>query len=126
MDNEKAYSGAHKGGAREMSDPENDEVIGLDELPSSEECRQKTITKGRAIDILVEIANQPPEETRGSLRHQLAACEMLDSFGYRPVIQRLSEIAQIDGSRTKGHRRQQERAGRLLQRGLKSHKSTVQ
>lgn len=74
-----------------------------------------TITKGDAIAILWKIAATPPETTRGSLTDQVKACKMMYcTFGYGPALQRLSELSGIDEARTKGHRRGQESAAKLL------------
>jgi hypothetical protein len=80
-------------------------------------------TKGDAVAVLWDIAASPPEDTRGSLVGQIKACKMMYStFGYGQALQRLSELSNIDESRTEGHRRGQESAAKLLKRFVSSVK----
>jgi hypothetical protein len=89
-----------------------------------------TFTKEKAIAILWEIAAKPPEDTRGSLTAQIRACKMMHvTLGYEPALGRLSELANIDPARTKGHGRAQEAAAKLLKRlvsSIKVDKSGIQ
>lgn len=79
-------------------------------------------TKDEAIALLWAIAANSPECTRGELTVQIRACQMMYcTLGYKPALQRLSEIATIDAVRTKGHRRAQEMATELL----KFHVSSI-
>jgi hypothetical protein len=80
-------------------------------------------TKEDAIAILWEIAANAPEAKKGNIRGQVRACKMMYcTLGYEPALQRLSELANIDAARTKGHRRGQESAERLLKRLVTSIK----
>jgi hypothetical protein len=80
-------------------------------------------TKGDAIALYWKIAMTPPEETRGSIRGQIDACRnMYRDLGHDPALKTLSELANIDAARTKGHRRGQEAAARLLKRLVSSIK----
>jgi hypothetical protein len=82
-----------------------------------------TVTKEMIISRLRELAAVPPEQTRGTLNGQISACETLYlKFGYQPALQRLSEIASVDVSRTKGHCRDQEAAARLQKKFLNAVK----
>jgi hypothetical protein len=81
-----------------------------------------TFTKEDAIARYLEIAVAPPEDTKGSLRVQIRACKEMYLLGYEPALKRLSELANIDAARTKGHRRDQESAERLLKRSVSSIK----
>jgi hypothetical protein len=81
-----------------------------------------TFTKGDAIAVLWEIAAKAPEDTRGSLAAQVKACKLMYAMGYDRALKRLSELSGIDGARTKGHRRGQESAERLLKRLVSSIK----
>jgi hypothetical protein len=74
-----------------------------------------TFTKEQAIAMYWEIAAKPPEDTGGNLRAQIRACKALYfTLGYEPAVERLSEIANIDAARTRGRRRDQEAAVKLL------------
>lgn len=74
-----------------------------------------TLTKQEAITVLWGLALNEPENTRGELKVQILACEMIyRTLEYGPALQRLSEIANIDAARTKGRRRQQQAAAKLL------------
>jgi hypothetical protein len=79
---------------------------------------------------LWEIAATTPEDSRGNLRGQIRACKMMYSdFEYQPALQRLGEIVKIDPARTKGHRRDQEAAAKMLKGfvySIKPDKSGVQ
>ena len=80
-----------------------------------------TFTKIETLAILQGIAANSPEDTRGDLSAQIRACQMMyRTLGYKPALQRLSEIANIDAARTKGHRRDQEVAMQLLHSLLSS------
>jgi hypothetical protein len=79
-------------------------------------------TKEDAIALFWEIAVASPEDTKGSLRVQIAACKEMYLLGYEPALKRLSELASIDPARTKGNRRGQESAERLLKRSVSSIK----
>jgi hypothetical protein len=80
-----------------------------------------TFTKIETLAILRGIAANSPEDTRGDLSAQIRACQMMyRTLGYKPALQRLSEIANIDAARTKGHRRDQEVAMQLLHSLLSS------
>jgi hypothetical protein len=81
-----------------------------------------TFTREDAIALYLEIAVAPPEDTKGSLRVQIRACKQMYLLGYEPALKRLSELANIDAARTKGHRRGQESAARLLKRSVSSIK----
>ena len=82
-----------------------------------------TLTKDWIIARLYEIAAAPPETTRGNLTDQIKACRTAYcQFGYEPALGRLREIADIDAARTKGQRRHQESAEKLLKRLLSSIK----
>jgi hypothetical protein len=81
-----------------------------------------TFTKEDAIATLWKIAALAPEKTRGRLRDQIAACKLMYRLGYEPALKRLSELANIEAARTKGHRRGQESAASLLKRSVSSIK----
>ena len=82
-----------------------------------------TFTKEDAIAILWKLAATAPEATKGNIRDQVRACKMMYcTLGYEPALQRLSELANIDAARTKGHRRGQESAEKLLKRLVSSIK----
>ena len=79
--------------------------------------REKSIAR------LSEIAAKRPEDTRGTIAVQIRACKMLyDTHGHNPALGRLSELANIDPARTKGNRRGQDSAAKLLSRLLSSVK----
>lgn len=61
-----------------------------------------------------ELACTPPEATKGTLEGQIDACKSLHEMGYAPAIQRLSEIANVDTSRTGGRQTDQKAAARFL------------
>lgn len=69
-----------------------------------------------------EIAIKEPEDTRGSLTVQIEACKRMYELGHEPALGRLSELANIDPARTKGNRRGQESAAKLLKRLVSSIK----
>ena len=72
-------------------------------------------TKKDVIAILRGIAANSPEDTRGDLSAQIRACQMMYcTLEYKPALQRLSEIANVEPVRTKGHRKDQEIAMELL------------
>ena len=76
-----------------------------------------------ATAVLWGLALNEPEDTRGELRVQIRACEMMyRTLGFEPALQRLSEIANIDAVRTQGRRRDQEAAARLLKHLVSSIK----
>jgi len=81
-----------------------------------------TFTIGKAIAWYWEFAQTPPEKTRGSIRDQIECCKQMHALGHKPALARLSELAKIDASRTKGHRRGQDAAEKLLKRLLSSIK----
>ena len=82
-----------------------------------------TLTKEEATAVLWGLALNEPEDTRGELRVQIRACEMMyRTLGFEPALQRLSEIANIDAVRTQGRRRDQEAAARLLKHLVSSIK----
>jgi hypothetical protein len=81
-----------------------------------------SFTKEDAIAILWKIAATAPESTRGNLRDQIRACKLMYRLGYKPALKRLGELADIEAARTKGHRRDQESAERLLKRSVSSIK----
>lgn len=87
-------------------------------------------TKEDAIALYWEIAALTPEETRGGLRNQIHACRnMYRDLGHEPALKRLSELSSIDAARTKGSRRGQEAAAKLLKRlvsSIKVDKSGIQ
>jgi hypothetical protein len=89
-----------------------------------------TFTKEQAIAGYWEIATITPEDSNGDLRAQIRACRNLYRFhGYEPALQRLSEIANIDPAKTKGRRRGQEAAAKMLKgfvSSIKPDKSGVQ
>ena len=78
-------------------------------------------TRKETIAILRGIAANSPEDTRGDLSAQIRACQLMYcTLGHKPALQRLSEIANVDAVRTKGHRRDQELALELLKSLLSS------
>jgi hypothetical protein len=80
-------------------------------------------TKVDAIALYWKIAMTPPEETRGSISGQIHACRnMYRDLGQDLALKRLSELANIDAARTKGHRRGQEAAAKILKRLVSSIK----
>jgi hypothetical protein len=81
-----------------------------------------TFTKEDAIATLWKIAAHEPETTKGNLRDQIRACKLMYELGCQSALQRLRELANIDAARTKGHRRGQESAARLLKRSVSSIK----
>jgi hypothetical protein len=81
-----------------------------------------TFTKEDAIARLWKIAATEPESAKGNLRDQIRACKLMYRLGYEPALKRLSELADIDAARTRGHRRDQESAERLLKRSVSSIK----
>jgi hypothetical protein len=86
-------------------------------------------TLGKAIEWYWEFAQTPPEKTRGSLTCQIEACRQMYKLGHQPALAMLSALAKIDVSRTKGRRRGQEAAEKLLKRlvsSIKVDKSGVQ
>ena len=82
-----------------------------------------TLAKEKLIALYWAIAAATPEETRGSIKGQIRACRnMYLDLGYAPALKRLSELANIDAARTRGHRRVREAAENLLKRLLCSIK----
>jgi hypothetical protein len=79
-------------------------------------------TIGTAIEWYWDFAQTPPEKTRGSLKWQIEACKQMYLLGHQPALAMLSELANIDPSRTKGRRRGQEAAEKLLKRLVSSIK----
>ena len=74
----------------------------------------KTFTKEKAIAWYWEFAQKGPEELRGSLKCQIEACKQMYALGHKPALARLSELANIDAAKTRGHRRGQKAAAKLL------------
>jgi hypothetical protein len=73
-----------------------------------------TITTEQILARMWQLASTPPEKTKGTLEGQIDACKTLHEMGYAPAIQRLSEIANMDISRTGGRQTDQKAAERLL------------
>ena len=76
----------------------------------------KIFTKEKAIAWYWQFAQKGPEELRGSLKCQIEACRQMYALGHEPALARLSELANIDAVKTRGHRRGQEAAAKLLRR----------
>ena len=91
-------------------------------LDQEEGLSAANFTIGKAIAWYWEFAQTPPEETRGSIRSQIEACKQMYLLGHQPALAILSELAKIDVSRTKGRRRGQEAAEKLLKRLVSSIK----
>ena len=83
-----------------------------------QELTAANFTIGKAIEWYWDFAQTPPEKTRGSLKWQIEACKQMYLLGHQPALAMLSELANIEPSRTKGHRRGQEAAEKLLKRFL--------
>jgi hypothetical protein len=81
-----------------------------------------TITKEQIIARMWQLASMPPEETKGTLEGQIDACESLHELGYAPAIPRLSEIANVDTSRTGGRQTDQKAAATFLRKLVGSMK----
>jgi hypothetical protein len=82
-----------------------------------------TVTKEDAIAMYWKLASLTPEETRGNITGQIHACRnMYRDLGYEPALKRLRELANIDAARTKGNRRGQEAAEKLLTQFVSSIK----
>jgi hypothetical protein len=81
-----------------------------------------TITREQVIARMWELASIPPEQTRGTLEGQIDACESLHELGFAPAIPRLSEIANVDSSRTGGRQTDQKAAERFLRKVVGSMK----
>ena len=81
-----------------------------------------TITKEQIVARMWELASMPPEETKGTLKGQIDACESLHEMGYAPAIPRLSEIANVDTSRTGGRQTDQKAAEKILRKVVVSRK----
>jgi hypothetical protein len=95
-------------------------VVADKELRSVEE---PIWNRGKAIAMYWEIAAKEPEDTKGSLTVQIEACKrMYCTHGHEPALGRLSELANIDPARTKGKRRGQESAEKLLKKYVSSVK----
>lgn len=73
-----------------------------------------TISKEQIVARMWELASMSPEETKGTLDGQIEACKSLHEMGYAPAIPRLSEIANVDTSRTGGRQTDQKAAARFL------------
>jgi hypothetical protein len=73
-----------------------------------------TITTEQILTRMWQLASTPPEKTEGTLDGQIEACKTLHEMGYAPAIHRLSEIADMDISRTRGRQTDQATAERLL------------
>ena len=91
-------------------------------LDQEDRLTAANFTIGTAIEWYSEFAQTPPEKTRGSLKWQIEACKQMYLLGHQPALAMLSELANIDPSRTKGHRRGQEAAEKLLKRLVSSIK----
>ena len=81
-----------------------------------------TITKEQIVARMWELASLPPEETKGTLKGQISACESLHEMGYAPAIPRLSEIANEKTSRTGGRQTDQKAAEKILRKIVVSMK----
>jgi hypothetical protein len=81
-----------------------------------------TITKEQIIARMWELASLPPEETKGTLKGQIDACESLHQMGYAPAIPRLREIANEETSRTRGRETDQKAAEKFLRKVVVSMK----
>jgi hypothetical protein len=95
---------------------------GRTNVVNDESLTAATFTIGKAIAWYWEFAQTPPEETRGSLKCQIEACKQMYKHGHQPALKMLSELAKIDPSRTRGHRRGQEAAEKLLTKFVSSVK----
>ena len=73
-----------------------------------------TITREQIVARMWQLASMSPEETKGTLEGQIEACQSLHKMGYAPAIPRLSEIANVDTSRTGGRQTDQEAAAKFL------------
>ena len=91
-------------------------------MADQERLTAATFTKEKAIAWYSEFAQQTPEETGGSIRSQVKACKLMYAQALEPALKRLSELANIDPARTKGHRKGQEAAEKLLKRIVSSIK----
>jgi hypothetical protein len=94
-----------------LCDSENKDGGAMDQT-----TEEPTWSLEKAIRALLSIAEKSPEVTHGSVRYQIQACKMMYELGYEPALGRLSEIANTDPARTKGNRRGQESATKLLKR----------
>jgi hypothetical protein len=81
-----------------------------------------TITKEQIVARMWELASLPPEETKGTLKGQISACESLHEMGYAPAIPRLSEIANEETSRPGGRQTDQKAAEKILRKVVVSMK----
>jgi hypothetical protein len=81
-----------------------------------------TITKEQIIARMWEIASIPPEQTRGTLKGQIDACQALHELGYAPAVSKLGEIAHLDTSRTRGRETGQKAATKFLTKLVASMK----
>jgi hypothetical protein len=81
-----------------------------------------TITKEQIVARMWELASLPPEETKGTLKSQIDACESLREMGYAPAIPRLSEIANEETYRTSGRQTDQKAAEKILRKVIVSMK----
>jgi hypothetical protein len=80
-------------------------------------------TKRRVVAKLWEFAMITPEQSHGRLKDQIACCkDLYENFRYAPALQRLSEIANMDASRTRGRQSGQKAAAKLLKEYLNSIK----
>jgi hypothetical protein len=82
----------------------------------------KPFTREQLIARMWQLASIPPEETKGTLEGQIDACKTLHEMGYPPGIRRLSEIANVDISRTGGRQTDQQAAARFLRKLVGSMK----
>jgi hypothetical protein len=99
-------------------------------MPNGQAEKPFTITKEQILAKLWEFASIPPEQSNGRLKSQIAASQSLYEKGvHAPAIQRLSEIADMDASRTGGRHTDQKAAANALKEiigSVKPDKSGVQ
>jgi hypothetical protein len=81
-----------------------------------------TITREQIVARMWELASVAPEKTRGTLGGQIEACQSLHEMGYTPAISKLSEIANVDTSRTRGRQTDQKAAEKFLKKIVVSMK----
>jgi hypothetical protein len=81
-----------------------------------------TITREQIVARMWELASIPPEETKGTLGGQIDACQSLHELGYAPAISKLSEIANLETSRTRGRQTDQKAAEKFLRKLVVSMK----
>jgi hypothetical protein len=81
-----------------------------------------TITREQIVARMWELASIPPEETKGTLGGQIDACQSLHELGHAPAISKLSEIANVETSRTRGRQTDQKAAEKFLRKLVVSMK----